>query len=55
MALLMLLALCLFGTMAGAIFYAYRVSQDIHLLKHDLAAMVKRIETLENPQQKKSR
>lgn len=49
MALLMLLALILFGTMAGAIFYAYQVSQETHQLRHELAALAKRIEALENP------
>ena len=47
----MLFALILFGAIAGAIFYSYRVTQELHTIRHDVEELQKRL--LENPPKKK--
>jgi hypothetical protein len=50
MVLLMLFALILFGSIAGAIFYSYRVTQELHAIRHAVDGLRDRIAALENPQ-----
>jgi len=49
MALLMLFSLILFGSIAGAIFYLYRLTQDITALETVTKDLSERIGKLENP------
>jgi len=49
MVLLMLFALILFASIAGAIFYSYRVTQDIATIKRDTKELAERIGKLETP------